>query len=404
MAFLVGLPRPVTVVGAFLSVTSLSLVGYTDGCRAQELEQAEITETVALAATVSLVERREISEFVPLTGTVHPRNEVLVTPQTGGILIRQVLVDVGDWVDQGDLLVRLRRDVYEVELAKARAEEARSSSAVHQTNSQIASAEANAKEAEADHKRITQLFDAGRVSQASMDEAVARVESARAAAASAQDALLIAEAVRQHAQLQREIAEINLSWTEITAPVSGIVGTRTANVGAITSMSGEPLLTIFEGRSLELVAEVLETSLGEIQPGDGGSVDVAGIGPLVGLVRLVSPAVDPRTRLGEVRITLENKAGLRSGLFGSGQIETDRRMALCVPLTAVLSDDQGEYVQVVTDGRVARRAVTTGLVWNRQREIVSGLEEGETVIARSGAFFRNGDRVRMVEPAPGARP
>jgi multidrug efflux pump subunit AcrA (membrane-fusion protein) len=169
-------------------------------------------------------------------------------------------------------------------------------------------------------------------------------------------------------------------------------------------MSGDPLFTIFTGGSLELAAEVLETSLGEIEPGDGGTVEVAGIGPLVGVVRLVSPTVDPTTRLGEVRITLENHQGLRSGLFASGVIETERRLGLTVPLSAILSDAEGDYVQVVEDGVVARRPVTPGLVWQGQREIVTGLAEGETVIARSGAFFRDGDRVRPIEPEPGERP
>jgi hypothetical protein len=77
---------------------------------------------------------------------------------------------------------------------------------------------------------------------------------------------------------------------------------------------------------------------------------------------------------------------------------------LTVPLSAILSDAEGDYVQVVEDGIVARRPVTPGLVWQGQREIVTGLAEGETVIARSGAFFRDGDRVRPIEPEPGERP
>jgi RND family efflux transporter MFP subunit len=259
-------------------------------------------------------------------------------------------------------------------------------------------------EAKAALTRISQLFQNGNVSEATYDDAVAKAEGARAEAASAKDALAIAEAERSGAELQRHIAEINLSWTEITAPVTGIIGERNVKVGALTSMSGEPLLTIFEGGALELAAEVIETSLGDIEPGDGGAVEVAGIGPLVGIVRLVSPTVDAMSRLGEVRITVEGHGGLRSGLFGSGVIETERRMALTVPLTAILSDTDGDYVQVVREGVVERRPVVPGLVWQGRREIVSGLEQGETVIERSGAFFRDGDNVRPVEPEPRAQP
>lgn len=361
-------------------------------------------ENAATAVTTGVVERRQISAVVHVSGTVLPRNEVFVTPQVGGLLIRQVLVDEGDWVEPGVLLVRLQRDVYEIELARAEAEEARASSAIRQALNQINASNATAVETDADLARISQLFENGNVSEATYEEAVANAEAARADAASARDALAIAEAERSGAELQREIAGINLSWTEITAPVTGIVGKRNAKVGALTTTSGDPLLTIHEGGGLELVAEVIETSLGSIEPGDGGAIDVAGVGPLVGIVRLVSPTVNPTTRLGEVRITLEGDKNLRSGLFGSGVIETERRMALTVPLTAILSDSVGDYVQIVKDGIVERRSVIPGLVWQGRREIVSGLEEGDTVIARSGAFFRDGDRVRPVEPDPDAGP
>jgi RND family efflux transporter MFP subunit len=316
------------------------------------------------------------------------------------LLIRQVRVDEGDWVERGDLLVRLLRDVPEVELARAEAEEARADSAIRQALNQIGAREANAVEAAAALARISQLFQNGNVSEATHDDAVANAEAARAEAASAQDALAIAEAERSGAELRRKIAEINLSWTEITAPVTGIIGVRNAKVGALTTLSGEPLLTIFEGGALELAAEVIETSLGEIEAGDAGTIEVAGIGPLIGVVRRVSPIVDATTRLGEVRITLEGHGGLRSGLGGGGVIETEQRMALTVPLTAVLSDTDGDYVQVVRDGVVERRPVTPGLVWQGRREIVSGLDEGEAVIERSGAFFRDGDHVRPIEPEP----
>jgi HlyD family secretion protein len=387
-----------------LACVSALLIGF-GLLRAEQVAAQEAgSQPAATAVATAVAARRQISAVVQVSGSVVPRDEVFVTPQAGGLLIRQVRVDEGDWVEQGDLVVRLQRDVYEVELARAKAEEARADSAIRQARSAINARNANAVQAEADLARISQLFDNGNVSEATYDEAVAKAEAARADAVAAQDALAIAEAERSGAELQREIAEINLSWTEITAPVTGIIGERTAKVGALTASSGEPLLTIVEGGALELAAEVIETSLGSIEPGDGGEIEVAGVGPLIGIVRLVPPTVDPKTRLGEVRITLEGHGGLRSGLFGSGVIETERRMALTVPLTAILSDSEGDYVQIVDDGIVARRPVVAGLVWQGRREVVSGLKEGETVIERSGAFFRDGDRVRPVEPEPDAQP
>jgi HlyD family secretion protein len=401
VSFMRSTVAPARYIAQFLislfSALSLGLPAVT-GASAQD---AAAAQPVAAAVTVAEAAVREVSAVVPISGTVLPRVEVLVTPQVSGAQIRQVRVDIGDWVDNGDLLIRLRRDVLEIELSQAEAEEARADSAIRQARNQISSTAASEQQAEADLERYAKLFESGSVSQASYDEVVARTEAARAAAASARDGLAIAEAQAAGARLQREIAEMNLSWTEITAPTTGLVGARTAKVGSLTSLSGEPLLTIFEGGTLELSADVIESSLGDIKPGDGGTIAISGIGPMIGIVRLVSPTVDPRTRLGEVRISLESDVRLRSGLFGSGFIETERRLALTVPITAVLSDSDGPYVQVVEYGRISHRAVTPGLIWQGQREIVSGLEAGETVIARAGAFFRDGDRVRPVGSAAG---
>lgn len=349
------------------------------------------------AVTAAVAVESEVLAVVPVSGSVKPYNEVFITPQLNGVQIRQVLVDPGDWVSVGDVLVRLRSDLYEAQLAQAEAEVVRANSMIRQAENQIKSTEASLAEAEADLERMRQLMDNGSISQATLDQAITRTEGARAAAASAQDQLAIAEASQAQADSQKGLAKLNLQWTDITTPVSGRVGQRNANVGALTSAGAPPLLTVYEGGTMELSAEVIETALGDIHPGDGADIVVAGVGELIGAVRMISSTVDQVTRLGEVRIGLQHNENLRAGLFGRGEIEIDRRMALTVPVTAVLSDDGGPYVQVIKDGTVEKRPVVPGLIWKDRREIVSGLEEGEAVIARAGAFFRNGDMVRVVE-------
>lgn len=355
--------------------------------------------------TVVPTDIREVIAEVPITGTLVPREEILVTPQLTGVQIRKVNVDVGDWVNAGDVLVLLRSDLFEAQLSQAEAQLASAESAIRQARNQITSTEASQTQAESELERMVTLMEGGNVSQATYDAALAQAAAARAAAASARDGLTIAEAQRAQAFSQRDIARLNLSWTQIVAPVGGIIGTRNADVGALTAVGQAPLMTIIGGGVIELSAEVIETSLGELEPGQGGSVQVSGADrDLIGLVRIVAPTVDPVTRLGEVRITVEGDAALRSGVFASGSIVTDRHDATTVPVTAVLTDNAGPYVQVVRDGTVERREVVPGLIWRSYREIMTGLAPGETVIARAGAFFRDGDHVRPVEAATGAGP
>jgi len=371
-------------------------------CASMVRGQETAAET-AISVTVAEARVLHVAAAATVAGTVVPWKEALVTPLVSGQQIIQVLVEEGDWVDSGDVVVRLRGDLLEAQLAQARAAEVSAQSAIRQAKNQIASTQAALTQAESEMARYQRLLDSGSVSQAAYDEVLARALSARASAASAEDGQAMAEAQAAQAQASLHVAELNLSWTQITAPVSGIVGVRNAKIGSLTGASPEPLLTLIEGGTLELSAEVIETALSDLKPGQGGSVRVAGIDrPLIALVRHVAPTVDPLTRLGEVRITLEGHAGLRSGLFASGAIVTEERDAVTVPITAVLTDADGAYVQVVRDGVVERRAVQPDLIFQGQREIRQGLEPGEMVIARAGAFFRDGDVVRPIPVEAGA--
>ncbi len=169
---------------------------------------------------------------------------------------------------------------------------------------------------------------------------------------------------------------------------------RTIRQGAISGGAGEPLFTLIAGGEVELEADVIETALSQLKPGDPAEIEVAGLGRVEGKLRLAPAAVDPLTRLGPARITLEADPRLRPGLFASGWIITDRREAVTVPSSAVLADASGERVQVVRDGQIETREVRAGLVWQGRREIIEGIAEGENVLARAGAFFRSGDQVR----------
>ncbi|HHW34757.1 MAG TPA: efflux RND transporter periplasmic adaptor subunit, partial [Paracoccus solventivorans] len=205
--------------------------------------------------------------------------------------------------------------------------------------------------------------------------------------------LAVARAAAAQARAARDIAQINVDRTRITAPVAGRVSSRNAQIGAIATASAGPMFTLIADGSIEFEGEVIETALPALRPGQLAELDVAGVGRITGQVRQLPAAVDATTRLGLVRVELPADERLLIGLFVSGDIVTERRGAVTVPATAVLADASGERVQVVEGGVVETRAVRAGLLWQGQREITEGLAAGETVIARAGAFFRSGDRV-----------
>jgi len=149
---------------------------------------------------------------------------------------------------------------------------------------------------------------------------------------------------------------------------------------------------------VELDAEVIETELARISVGQKARINVAGVGEVVGTVRLVSPEVKEDTRLGRVRIFLGSDPKLRIGSFARGVIDTASGRGLAVPAAAVVFDSSGTFVQVVRDGRVERRSIETGLMAGGLVEVREGLALGDVVVAKAGTFLREGDAIRAVHP------
>jgi multidrug efflux pump subunit AcrA (membrane-fusion protein) len=188
----------------------------------------------------------------------------------------------------------------------------------------------------------------------------------------------------------------------VRAPAAGIVVASSAVVGAMASGRGQPLFRIATQGEMELLAETPAATLAGLAPNQAAAVEIVGVGALPGRVRLVSGTINQATQLGQVRVFIGSDPRLRSGAFGRARIDLAQRCGTAVPLSAVLYGAGGPVVQVVRDGRVESRRVRVGLMASGQAEIRDGLSEGDLVVARAGAFLREGDRVRPVtvgEPA-----
>lgn len=364
---------------------------------------SEAPSRVAPSVTVAAAARTEVQARVPVSGSIVARQLVRVFPQVQGPELTEILVEAGDSVTKGQVLARLSTDTLAAQLEQARAEYQRAEAGIGQAQSNIDSASASLTQAQSVLERVQRLREGGTASQSALDDAVAAEANARAQAASAADGLAVARAALAQAEAARRIAELNLERAEIVAPVDGVVVTRNAELGTLAAAGGDPMFVLLADGEVEMSAEVIETALGNLKPGDAAEVTVAGAGTVPGTVRLVPASVDPVTRLGVMRIALDDDEGIRIGQFASGWVITDRHQAVTVPASAVLADDAGERVQVVRNGAVETRPVRAGLLWDGRREIVEGLAQGEQVIVRSGAFFRTGDQVRPVV-AEGGQP
>lgn len=387
-------PRP-NLSSALLSLSLLFLpvMAVSDSGDPLVLQDATIA-----SVTVAYVKQADMIGRVPISGTLVARDEILVYPQVNGFAIDELRVDIGDSVAAGDILAMLNARTLQAQLAQSQAELARTRASINQAQSQITAASANATQTSSSLKRAIQLRENGTATQAALDQAVATSQTADADLASANDGLVVAQAQALTAQAQLDIANLNLENATIRAPAAGLISARSGQIGAITASAGEPIFRIITGGVIEVEAEVIETALGEIDPGDIAMLNIAGNGDVSGTVRRISPTVDAVNRLGLIRIDVGAATGLRTGVFASGWVITQERRALTVPTAALLTDTEGTFVLVVNDGMLEKRPVVAGLIWNGLREIVSGIVADEVVVAKAGAFFGDGDTINPIFP------
>lgn len=385
---------------AWRGVMILALAGLGAAAPDRPLRAAEALQTQAEASgpavSVMAVEPTTFARTILVTGSLIARQELLVSPQIEGHRVREILAEEGDRVTEGQILARLADDTLKAQLAQLEANLVRADASIAQAGSRIADAEANRKLAEAAFARVKELMKSGTTSRSVYDEREAAAGTAAAAVTLAQDGLRVAQADKTQIEAQIRESQLRLSFTEIKAPAGGIISRRTAKIGALASAIADPLFRIIAKGEIEVDAEVPEIYLPRIAVDQNASIEVTGLEPRSGKVRLISPEVDPATRLGRVRIFIGDDESLRVGSFARVSIDTGAREALSVPATAILNRDEGATVKVVKEGRVETRKVSVGMRSNGTAEIVDGLRRGELVVVRSGMLLRDGDAVRPV--------
>lgn len=365
-----------------------------------DAEEADLMQRPAVS--VAEAEITDFAETIIVTGSLVPREEVLVGSQLEGYRIIEVLAEDGDRVSRGQILARLDGRTLQAQLEQFEASRNRAEAAIEQARSLILQAEASLKQADAAFERAKELRKSGTTSQAVYDEREAAARTALASLASSKDGLKLAKAEKAQIEAQIREVQVRLGYTDIIAPEAGLVSRRTARIGAIVSTMSEPLFRIIAKGEVELDAEVPEFYITKLTPNINATVSVAGLPDRGGKVRLISSEVDRATRLGKVRIFIGDDPELRIGAFARGVITTATSNGLGVPASAVLFSEQTAYVQVVKDNRIETRQIKTGLRTAEAVEVREGLRAGELVVARSGTLLRNGDAVRPVLNKPTA--
>ncbi|ALN57916.1 efflux transporter, RND family, MFP subunit [Lysobacter enzymogenes] len=325
-------------------------------CSQQKPATPRAPESVR-AVTVARVESRALASAASASGLLVAREEAAVGVEQAGVRVLRVLVEEGARVRAGQPLAVLDDALLRERLAQARAQAAQAGS-----------------EAE----RVRGLDGSGVMSE---EEIGRRRSQARIA------------------QAQLRELETQSRQTTVRAPVSGVVIERSARPGSLSG--GEPLFRIVRDDQVELDAEVPETAILGIEPGQPVAVTLADGQVFAGRVRLVSPRIDPKTKLGRVRVALPVDADLRVGGFARAAFAGRSAPVATVPEKAVHFEASGPQLTLIDrDDRARRVAVKTGRRSGGVVELLQGPPVGSRVALAGGAFLIDGDRVRPEPVVP----
>lgn len=280
------------------------------------------------------IQRRNLTELVMATGKVQPVTQVKISPEVAGEII-ELPVKEGQKVAKGDLLLRIRRDLYEAGLRSAQA-------SLKSAQASLLTAEANERKAAAEFQRNTELFQRKLVSESVFDEFRTSVEVARATAASSAQQIEMARATIQR-------SEEDLLKTTINAPISGTVTKLNSEVGERVSgtgmMAGTDILTVADLSVMEARVEVGEVDVVLIQPGQKVRLEVDSFRDrkFTGIVTQVARSAktlgagsQQESTKFEVRIRIQDQDTFLPGMSVTAEIETRYRTnALTVPIQSV---------------------------------------------------------------------
>jgi RND family efflux transporter MFP subunit len=326
----------------------------------------------AMAVTTAPVEMRDLARNVLVSGALAPVEEMQLGVEVSGLRVTDLLVDVGQQVRQGQVLLRLDRRMLDSELAQAEAG--------------LREAEAGAALARANLVRGENLVRERYISATQLDELrAARTQS---------------EARVGTARAGRDAAALRRSFAELRAPADGIVSKRLVQPGQVVAAGGELLRLIRDGR-LEWRAELPVAQLAAVKPGDRIELRGPGGSVVEGRVRAVSPGVDATTRTGTVYADLPDPKGLAAGAYLEGRIDTGRARVATVPTAAVVLREGFATlysVETKAGASVARaQRVRTGARSEGVVELLDGPKPGQRVVVKGAGFLADGDAVRVVQ-------
>lgn len=289
------------------------------------------------------------------TANLEAPNEAQVVAKSSGVMVAQ-LAEEGDFVRQGQVMAR-------IDPSRAQLEVQRSQATVNKLSNNF--------------RRAQQLLAQNLISAEAHDQIRFDLESAKASL---------------------NLAKLELSYTNVVAPISGVVAQRMVKQGNLVGLNA-PVYRVVNTQYLEAIMNVPEREMARIRAGMPVAMLVDAIPgqAFEGKVDRVSPVMDAGSGTFRVTLAFSSQQVLRAGMFGRFEIQYDRREnVLTVPRTALLDDQSEPAVYVVRAEKSIRVPVKLGFSNGEVAEVVSGLKAGDRVITAGKVAVRDGASVVVI--------
>ena len=343
------------VVALALMVSACAENGVA-GDKSVQDKDAKATAEVSIPVEIAKPLRGEMLAMYSGTATLEAEADAEIIAKVGGE-VRRILVEEGDLVKAGQVLAILDDRQLRLQAAQTRAALAKS---------------------ERDFNRQVELHEKGLVSAGAFEGLKYDLDNQRAA---------------------DDIARLNLSYSEIRAPFTGIVSGRHVKLGQEIAI-GTSVFRVTDPTPLKAAVYVPERELARLKPGQAASITVDALASrsFPAIVKLVAPTVDAATATFKVTLEVDDPKGdLKPGMFSRVGIVFERRAeALTIPRIALLDTDGASNVFVVTSGKAEQRAIKTGLSNAGKIEVIEGLTGAEQVVIVGQNGLKDGNPVRVV--------
>lgn len=307
--------------------------------------------TMPAGAFIATVQKVSQPRFESAIGTIRPVREATIASKVLARVV-DVTVTAGQTVRQGEVLVRLNDEEQQARMRQAEADR------------DLRSAEFEL--ARIDFDRAMQLVRSQSISQAELDGVRTKLQTTQANLDRSNRAI--------------EESKVFLDYTTIVAPFDGKVIEKSVQTGD-TVTPGQPMLTLYDPRQMQLVANVRESLAMKLQPGQQLNAEIETLGlRCFATVSEVVPKADASSRSFEVKVTGPCPDGVYSGMFGRLLLPLEDEDVLLIPKASVHRVGQLTFVKTLDNERWLRRSIQLGRQFEDQVEVLSGLKEGEQIM------------------------